>query len=71
VELITHRFTPKSKSILNQWYNASWLHMDEDTRAKKRTEFGSVKYVYPAESMKTVREFFAKAIAKRANPLLD
>jgi spore photoproduct lyase len=36
--------------------------MDEETRARKRTKFGSLKYVYPAELMKEMREFFAKAI---------
>ncbi len=36
--------------------------MDEDNRAKKRTKFGSLKYVYPAQLMKEMREFFEKAI---------
>ncbi len=64
IELITHRFTPKSKTVLNEWYNASTLDMDENTRAKKRTKFGSLKYVYPAESMKEMRKFFDQAIAE-------
>jgi hypothetical protein len=38
--LITHRFTPMSKTVFNEWYNASTLEMDEDTRAKKRTKIG-------------------------------
>ena len=64
IELITHRFTPKSKTVLNEWYNASNLDMDENTRAKKRTKFGSLKYVYPAELMKAMRKFFDEAIAE-------
>jgi spore photoproduct lyase len=64
MELITHRFTPKSKTVLNEWYNASTIDMDEATRAKKRTKFGSWKYVYPAELMKEMRAFFEKAIAE-------
>jgi spore photoproduct lyase len=64
MELITHRFTLKSKSVLNEWYNASRLNMDEDTRAKKRTKFGSLKYVYPAQLIKEMREFFEKTIAE-------
>ena len=64
MELITHRFTPKSKAVLNEWYNASTLDMDEDTRAKKRTKFGSLKYVYPAELMKEMRKFFEQAITE-------
>jgi DNA repair photolyase len=75
MELITHRFTPKSKTVLNGWYNASTLDMDESTRAKKRTKFGSLKYVYPAGLMKETREFFREgdcgASAKCSNPLLD
>jgi spore photoproduct lyase len=64
IELITHRFTPKSKTVLNEWYNASKLDMDEDSRAKKRTKFGSVKYVYPSELMKEMRKFFENAVAE-------
>ena len=64
MELITHRFTPKSKAVLNEWYNSSRLDMDEDTRAKKRTKFGSLKYVYQAQLMKELREFFEKTIAE-------
>jgi spore photoproduct lyase len=64
IELITHRFTPKSKTVLNEWYNASKLDMDEDSRAKKRTKFGSVKYVYPSELMKEMRKFFENALAE-------
>ena len=64
MELITHRFTPKSKAVLNEWYSSSRLDMDEDTRAKKRTKFGSLKYVYPAHLMKELREFFEKTIAE-------
>ena len=44
--------------------NASKLDMDEDNRARKRTKFGSLKYVYPAQLMKEMREFFEKAIAE-------
>ena len=32
--------------------NASKLDMDEDNRARKRTKFGSLKSVYPAQLMK-------------------
>jgi spore photoproduct lyase len=33
IELITHRFTPKSKTVLNEWYNASKVDMDENVRS--------------------------------------
>ena len=63
-ELITHRFTPKSKAVLNEWYRASSLDMNEHGRVEKRTKFGAVKYVYPKELMKEMREFFESAIAQ-------
>jgi len=50
-ELITHRFTPKSKDVLAGWYPGSALEMDEAQRSLKRTKFGSVKYVFPREEM--------------------
>ena len=55
VELITHRFTPKSKEVLQGWYPGSTLDMDEATRSRKLTKFGSVKHVYPAAQMKAMR----------------
>ena len=54
-ELITHRFTPKSKGVLTAWYPGSTLEMDEDKRTRKLTKFGSVKHVYPAALMKEMR----------------
>lgn len=54
-ELITHRFTLKSKGVLQGWYPASTLEMDEAQRSRKLTKFGSVKHVYPAALMKEMR----------------
>lgn len=65
VELITHRFTPGSKAVLNGWYKGSRLDMDEAARSKKTTKFGSLKYVYPAELMREMRAFFEHAVAAR------
>jgi spore photoproduct lyase len=36
-ELISHRFTPGSKAVLQQWYPHSKLDLDESTRSIKRT----------------------------------
>ncbi len=55
VELITHRFTPGSKAVLRGWYPGSDLDLDETARSRKLTKFGSVKYVYPAETMRAMR----------------
>lgn len=58
VELITHRFTPGSKDVLESWYPGSDLDMSADRRREKRTRFGSVKHVYDAQTMATLRRFF-------------
>ncbi len=55
VELITHRFTPKSKAVLESWYPGSALEMDEAQRARKTTKFGSTKWVFPPEQMAELR----------------
>ena len=65
VELITHRFTPGSKAVLDSWYPGSALEMDPEARAEKRTKFGSIKHVYDAATMKTLRRFFETEIAAR------
>ena len=65
VELITHRFTPGSKAVLDSWYPGSDLEMNPDARATKRTKFGSIKHVYDADTMRALRSFFETAIATR------
>lgn len=54
-ELITHRFTPSSKTVLEDWYPGSDLDLDEAARTRKLTKFGSTKFVYPAETMRALR----------------
>ena len=56
VELITHRFTAGSKAV---------LEMDEAARSRKLTKFGSEKFVYPAEVMSDLRNFFTEALQVR------
>lgn len=65
VELITHRFTPGSKEVLTGWYPGSSLEMDEAARTRKLTKFGSVKYVYPKETMREMRGWFEREVADR------
>lgn len=64
-EFISHRFTPGSKEVLQQWYPQTHLDMDEATRSIKRNKFGGMKYVYNADTMKMLRRFFEGEIAKR------
>lgn len=64
-ELITHRFTPRSKQVLQGWYPRTQLEMDEDLRRQKRGKFGAVKHVYPAPVMAELRTWFEQALADR------
>jgi spore photoproduct lyase len=64
-ELITHRFTPRSKETLLEWYPQTKLDMEESTRKIKRNKFGGTKYVYDADVMKTLRHFFERELSRR------
>lgn len=64
-ELISHRFTPGSKEVLQTWYPQSKLDMDEAKRSVKRNKFGGIKYVYDTDTMKTLRRFFEGEIQRR------
>ncbi len=63
-ELITHRFTPKSKGVLETWYPGSPLEMDEAQRSKKLTKFGSVKYVFPRDEMASMRAAIESSLGR-------
>jgi spore photoproduct lyase len=65
VELISHRFTPGSKQVLQSWYPHSKLDMDESTRTTKRNKFGGIKYVYDTDTTKALRQYFEHQIKTR------
>jgi spore photoproduct lyase len=64
-ELITHRFTEKSKGVLTEWYPNTTLDMSEDRRTKKRNAFGGLKFVYTKDVMLELREFFEGELLRR------
>jgi spore photoproduct lyase len=64
-ELISHRFTPGSKEVLQSWYPHSKLDLDEAGRVIKRNKFGGIKYVYDKTTMTTLRRFFEQEIRHR------
>jgi len=64
VELITHRFTPGSKAVLDSWYPGSALDMSARNRTTKRTKFGGEKQVYDAPTMRALRSFFEQRIGE-------
>ena len=61
-EVITHRFTPKSKDVLLGWYPRTRLEIDEEQRSQKRSKFGGVKYVFPKEAMTEMRSWFTATL---------
>lgn len=65
VELITHRFTDKSKSVLTGWYPGTSLPLDEADRTRKLTKFGTGKWVLPRAEMTTMRGVITDALAQR------
>jgi spore photoproduct lyase len=65
VELITHRFTGGSKTVLQSWYPGSALDMGAVGRSEKRTKFGAIKHVYDAATMKTLRTWFEAEITAK------
>ena len=64
IELITHRYSPGSREVLQRWYPGSGLEMGTEGRTEKRTKFGSVKQVYDAATMRALRTFFEAEIAR-------
>ena len=65
IELITHRFSPTSRVVLQRWYPGSGLEMGTEGRTEKRTKFGSIKQVYDAATMRALRTFFEAEIARK------
>lgn len=64
VEMITHRFTRKSKLVQLSWYPKTTLSLDEELRTKKMTKFGSPKFVYPKCIAGEMRWWFESALAQ-------
>jgi len=64
-ELISHRFTPGSKTVLTGWYPKTALDLEEGNRVEKRNKFGGKKYVYGKDQMKEMRGFFEGEVARR------
>ncbi|MGI8932964.1 MAG: spore photoproduct lyase family protein [Phormidesmis sp.] len=61
-ELISHRFTAKSKEVLEEWYPNSKLDMETERRTTKRNKFGGIKYVYDKETAQDLRRFIETKI---------
>ena len=64
-ELITHRFSAKSKAVLQGWYPGTALDLDEAARARKTTKFGTAKFVYPTPLMREMRDALTAMLRDR------
>ncbi|MDD2630748.1 MAG: spore photoproduct lyase, partial [Limnochordia bacterium] len=63
-ELITHRFTTRAKSNIEQVFPGSTLPMKEEERLFKYGQFGYGKYVYPRETMAAIKGFFEERLGE-------
>lgn len=63
-DMITHRFTQKSKLVQLSWYPRTTLSLNEELRTKKMTKFGSPKFVYPKGVAGEMRSWFESALAE-------
>lgn len=61
-ELITHRFTARSKRVIEEAYPDTELPLDEGERRFRHGQFGYGKYVYRDRVMAEIREFFEREI---------
>ncbi|QCR21801.1 spore photoproduct lyase family protein [Pontibacter sp. SGAir0037] len=64
-ELISHRFTPGSKALLQEWYPNTQIDFDEANRSLKYNKFGGKKYVYNTATMNMLRSFFYSELKNR------
>ena len=64
-ELISHRFTPGSKALLQEWYPNTSIDFNESSRAMKFNKFGGKKFVYNTAAMGMLRSFFYSELKSR------
>ncbi len=62
-EVISHRFTARAKSVIQEVYPNTSLPLAEDERRFRYGQFGYGKYVYPDDAMTELTEFFRERIA--------
>lgn len=63
-ELITHRFTKRAKTNIQEIFPQSGLPMEESQRLFKFGQFGYGKYIYPPNLMKEIKEFMTTQIQR-------
>ncbi|NPV69407.1 MAG: spore photoproduct lyase [Firmicutes bacterium] len=63
-EIISHRFTPRAKSLISRRHPHTALPLDENERRVKMGQFGYVKYVYPDELLRRIDDLFRLEIGR-------
>lgn len=61
-EVISHRYTSRAKSIIDEVFPANTLPMNDEERKFKYGQFGYGKFVYTKEQLAEMKEFFTVAI---------
>lgn len=63
-EFISHRFTARAKSNILKIFPQTRLPMAENSRKYKYGQFGYGKYIYPADEMDELKDFFQQLTNK-------
>ncbi len=63
-EVISHRYTPKAKSLIQEIFPTSTLPMKDEERKYKYGQFGYGKYVYTKEEMQEIKTFFQEKLIR-------
>ncbi len=63
-EVISHRYTPKAKSLIREIFPTSTLPMDDEQRKYKFGQFGYGKYTYTKEDMQEIKSFFQEKLVE-------
>ena len=61
-ELITHRYTKRAKENILALFPETELPMSEEERRIRYGQFGYIKYIYPEDTYKALKEFFFSEI---------
>ncbi len=61
-EFITHRFTKRAKTNIAAVFPETSLPMDEEERKYKFGQFGYGKYIYHADTMRTIGDFMREQV---------
>ncbi|MGE5485458.1 MAG: spore photoproduct lyase [Ignavibacteriales bacterium] len=63
-EIISHRFTPRARSLILRRHPGSSLPMDTVGRRVRMGQFGYIKYVYPDEVIQEMKRLFQDEISR-------